>query len=339
MDNNTALHLAKTGGSILILDFPLKGSFGIDMKSWSTGEKFKGIKMIPEGVHLIHYSNGSEMAAMCSFFIEIKRGTQLSENVTVGKWDPKTESIIILNDDDSEGYKQSIVRLEFDDGLAPYPFDMKVSWDVLISNVTQSDIERVRPVSKVIHSSTQPSPDGKEIDPHGPTANLFFATAPVAAPEGISSTCWNFDGSHKLKYLINKTSDATGRSVLADFQLSFTMFLISQNYDAFEHWKSVLQIICTSESLLSSNLMIPFFTVFCDALNTQLSHIPVEFYDLDAAYLPHQISQFKELQDDISDVEFRRAAANLFSKAEDLFGELGCEDDDVMVVSEDAPQY
>eukprot|EP01060_Flectonema_neradi_P037911 TRINITY_DN778_c5_g1_i1.p1 TRINITY_DN778_c5_g1~~TRINITY_DN778_c5_g1_i1.p1 ORF type:complete len:360 (+),score=71.52 TRINITY_DN778_c5_g1_i1:65-1081(+) len=338
MNNETAINLTKLGGSILVLEFPVKGCFGIDMKTWVTGDKFKGIKMIPEGVHLVSYSNGSEMAAVCSFFVEVKKGSQLRENITIGKWDAETETINILSDEEAEPYKKSVSCFEFDDGLAPYPLEAIPSWKVLSNMITQSDIERVRPVQNTIYSSSQPAADGTEIDPHGPTANLFFAKVSDKPPEGVSLSTWNFDGSHKLAQLTKKT-DSSGRAVLADLQLSFVMFLISQNYSAFEHWKLLLRIICTSESMLSSNKMLPFFQSFCSVLLAQLGHIPPEFYELDAAYLPHQIAQFKELQADILDVNFRRAADLLFAKSEELFGSLSDDDDDVMVVSEDAPQY
>lgn len=55
MDQDNAMHLLIQGATAFFLEVPSGMEFGIDMMSWSTGEKFKGIKMIPEGLHFIYY--------------------------------------------------------------------------------------------------------------------------------------------------------------------------------------------------------------------------------------------------------------------------------------------
>lgn len=46
-------------GVLLILDVPKGFEFGIDNISWQVGDKFKGLKMIPLGTHMITYSQAS----------------------------------------------------------------------------------------------------------------------------------------------------------------------------------------------------------------------------------------------------------------------------------------
>ena len=48
--------LYREGSFYIVKDLPVKTEFGIDMKSWNTGEKFLGLKMIPGGVHYIYYN-------------------------------------------------------------------------------------------------------------------------------------------------------------------------------------------------------------------------------------------------------------------------------------------
>jgi A1 cistron-splicing factor AAR2 len=43
-------------GTLLLLDVPDGLEFGIDNIVWKTGNKFKGIKLIPMGAHIISYS-------------------------------------------------------------------------------------------------------------------------------------------------------------------------------------------------------------------------------------------------------------------------------------------
>lgn len=55
MDQELAKKLFFEGGTLVILNLPAESEFGIDLKSWRTGSKFKGVKMIPPGLHMYHY--------------------------------------------------------------------------------------------------------------------------------------------------------------------------------------------------------------------------------------------------------------------------------------------
>lgn len=55
MDQATALNLLAEGGVLVILDMPQGTHFGMDYLSWQVGPKFRGVKMIPPGVHFVHY--------------------------------------------------------------------------------------------------------------------------------------------------------------------------------------------------------------------------------------------------------------------------------------------
>ena len=47
-------------GVLLLLDAPENLEFGIDNISWRVGHKFKGVKLIPLGTHIITYSLKNE---------------------------------------------------------------------------------------------------------------------------------------------------------------------------------------------------------------------------------------------------------------------------------------
>lgn len=55
MDPELAKRLLIEGGTLVLLDVPVGTEIGIDIKSWNSGENFKGIKMIPSGLHFVHY--------------------------------------------------------------------------------------------------------------------------------------------------------------------------------------------------------------------------------------------------------------------------------------------
>jgi A1 cistron-splicing factor AAR2 len=55
IDQRLARQLLLEGATLVFLDVPQGTEFGVDMKSWNTGDKFKGVKMIPPGLHYIYY--------------------------------------------------------------------------------------------------------------------------------------------------------------------------------------------------------------------------------------------------------------------------------------------
>lgn len=55
MDNETAQKMFEAGALMILLDVPKGTEIGIDMHSWQTDVKFKGIKMIPPGLHFIYF--------------------------------------------------------------------------------------------------------------------------------------------------------------------------------------------------------------------------------------------------------------------------------------------
>jgi A1 cistron-splicing factor AAR2 len=55
IDQRMARQLLLEGATLVFLGVPQGTEFGIDMKSWNTGDKFRGVKMIPPGFHYIYY--------------------------------------------------------------------------------------------------------------------------------------------------------------------------------------------------------------------------------------------------------------------------------------------
>lgn len=49
------VHEVRKRASILCLDVPPGTLFGVDLQAWTTGPKFKGVKIIPPGTHIFYY--------------------------------------------------------------------------------------------------------------------------------------------------------------------------------------------------------------------------------------------------------------------------------------------
>lgn len=72
MEQNLANEKYKEWGVLILLNSPENIEFGIDNIVWKTGNKFKGVKLIPPGPHIVYYSLKSESYMFkLSFFINI----------------------------------------------------------------------------------------------------------------------------------------------------------------------------------------------------------------------------------------------------------------------------
>jgi len=72
MGNEEAVRRVKSGACVLVLDFPAETDFGIDVRSWTVGPKFKGLKMVPPGIHLLYWDAGHGMTQVLHTFIDKK---------------------------------------------------------------------------------------------------------------------------------------------------------------------------------------------------------------------------------------------------------------------------
>ncbi|NXL46937.1 AAR2 protein, partial [Podilymbus podiceps] len=95
-----------------------------------------------------------------------------------------------------------------------------------------------------------------------------------ATPEEI--TRHSMDLSYALEKVINQQYASQPLDLLAELQFAFICFLIGNVYDAFEHWKRLLNILCRSEDAIGKyqDLYINLISV----LYHQLSEIPADFF-------------------------------------------------------------
>lgn len=154
MDQETAKSLFEGGATLVLLDFPENSEFGIDYNSWRTGPKFRGVKMIPPGIHFIYYSASDKegnIGFRSGFFYIFK-----TKEILLKKWNKQTESIELnLPIDKEEIERIQINKHDLDRFLAPYPYDEYKKWISLSNYLNETMVNRLVPLTGEITSAAE----------------------------------------------------------------------------------------------------------------------------------------------------------------------------------------
>ncbi|XP_043946047.1 protein AAR2 homolog [Protopterus annectens] len=309
MDPDLARHLFFEGATMVILDVPEGTEFGIDCNTWDVGPKFKGVKMIPPGVHFIHCSsadrgNVNETGPRTGIFLNLKQ-----RDVLVMHWNPVEEDLDLTRASEEEVERIRANLKDLDKFLGPYPYDTLKKWVSLTNLLTESVVNKLLPENGKICSFAEVLPinalrhtkdrEEQNLLPYDTECKTYqegmarlpkmklkagteirFTKVPKKMyPDGATPaeiTKYSMDLSYALEIIINQQYSEHPRDILAELQFAFVCFLIGNVYDAFEHWKQLLRLLCRSEEAIGkyTDIYISLITV----LYHQLSEIPADFF-------------------------------------------------------------
>lgn len=299
MDQDLAKRLLVEGATFVFLGVPVGTQFGIDMKSWATGEKFKGVKMIPPGIHFVYYSatnKHGDVAPRVGFMHDFKR----SEFV-VKKWDSESEGISPVEVIDAEVARLKADLLNLDRYLGPYPFDTYKKWKNLTNRITENHLSRLVPTSGLIRSALDLSAAERSASPKAkkrrsrpstaeekeddllpeltplPGTELRLTPLPSESyPKGSTPaeiTKHSIDQSYTLEAMLSTYENIC--DLIGEVQFSFVCFLVGNSLEALDHWKMLVKLLCSCETAVSRRTQL--YSHFIEALEAQLAEIPEDF--------------------------------------------------------------
>lgn len=294
MDPEAALELVQHGATLLLLDVPQYTLFGIDTQMFSVGPSFKGIKMIPPGVHFVFYSSssrdGKEFSPIIGFFIDAG-----PSEVIIRKWDQQEERLVKVSEEEEARYTQAVRSLEFDKQLGPYTLGQYGEWKRLSSYITKSIIERIEPIGGEITvtaesgmmKNTPKTTMEKALDEQLKTSKFaasvgstqkkgcYYTSIPRVVKrrgmQGEELTSLNLDKTELLESLITKNYGGSEDSLLGELQFAFIAFLMGQSLEAFLQWKSLVSLLfgCSEAPLHTRSHL---FTMFIKVIYYQLKY-------------------------------------------------------------------
>lgn len=311
MDPEVARGLFEEGATLVLLGVPEGTELGIDYKSWQVGPRFRGVKMIPPGLHFLHFSAsnaksmGGEIGPRMGLFLFLK-----PRDVILAHWDKKLEDLdfsATQNDDEVERVKVGL--RELDPFLGPYPYDTLRKWVSLTDRLTHGVAEALQPLSGRVcafcdvvpelelphtrdrtmqnlprnDTECQNMKEGLERLPRMKQregTELRFSNIPKQTyPDGATPaqiTQCSMDLSYALNCLLEGHYQEQPLNVLGELQFAFVCFLVGNVYDAFEHWKKLLALLCRSEEAMRTRK--DLYLGLISVLYHQLGEIPPDFF-------------------------------------------------------------
>ncbi|KAH7556945.1 hypothetical protein JRO89_XS11G0015500 [Xanthoceras sorbifolium] len=263
---DAALELVKHGVTLLLLDVPQYTLVGIDTQMFSVGPAFKGIKMIPPGVHFVFYSSssrdGKEFSPIIGFFIDAG-----PSEVIVRKWDQQEERLVKVSEEEEVRYVQAVRSLEFDRQLGPYTLSQYGDWKRLSNYITKSTIERLgmllyegiiitsepamkntpnTTMEKALDEQLKTSKFSNNVDKSERKGCYYTSIPRVIKRKGIQGkelTSLNLDKASNSYGLLMKDYGGSEDLLLGELQFAFIAFLMGQSLEAFLQWKSLVSLL------------------------------------------------------------------------------------------------
>nr|AAI53729.1 LOC100127613 protein [Xenopus tropicalis] len=308
MDPELARQLFFEGATLVILGVPEGSEFGIDYNSWQVGPRFRGVKMVPPGVHFMHYNvvgkggGLGDMSPRSSMFLHLQQ-----RELRLFRWDPQEEEMVVAPQEEAEKLREELQSL--DSFLGPYPYQSMRRWVSLSNHIKKESMFRLQPKCGTIFSfpevlPTEPMTHTADRVQHNlprydsvcqsykegmarlpqmkqkEGTEIQFSLIPDktypdnATPTEI--TQHSLDLSYALGQLLNTHYPGQPLELLAELQFSFVCFVLGNVYEAFEQWKKIVNLLCRAENFSVQHPELYMETI--SVLYHQLAQVPTDFF-------------------------------------------------------------
>ncbi|XP_054638121.1 protein AAR2 homolog [Dunckerocampus dactyliophorus] len=309
MDPDVARRLFEEGATLVLLGVPQGTEIGIDCKSWQVGPRFRGVKMIPPGLHFLNYCSvnrpncGGEVGPKTGVFLSLK-----ARDVLLANWDPKEEDLDFSASQNEEELSRIRANLQdLDPYLGPYPYEVMRKWVSLTDRLSDEVAISLQPLSGRVCAYSDVVPEtqyrhtkDRADQPRNDTAcqtmregldrlpkmkeregtQLRFSVIPEKTyPPGATPaqiTQCSMDLTYALETVLEKNHQQKPLNLLGELQFAFVCFLIGNVYEGFEHWKRLLTLLCRSEVAMQKHKEL--YLGLIAVLYHQLGEIPPDFF-------------------------------------------------------------
>ena len=299
MSNDEALRRVQHGGTIIIMDVPPGTEFGIDCTLFTVGEKFRGVKMVPPGLHLVLLGAAGNDVTRVAEFVRVAPA-----DVHVRRWDPHTETFAPGTGHDPEQtarLQMGARRHDFDAATGAYPARSSEVWRRLTSHVTEDVLARCgvplgtrvapgdpdQPLEAFVRGGPEAAAAARARAATEKTATAgggasgtndevpvapSFGDAASRAPAGASPaeiTALGHDPEARLRRAVDASRGGDWANLLGSNQTAFVLFLLLGSEPALAHWKATTALMCDA-AVSCAAAFAPLYEAFTASFAAQL---------------------------------------------------------------------
>lgn len=292
-------HLLTT---LLLLDLPPKSFVGIDLASFTSTDRFQGIKLIPPGLHFVYFSAQGDMSLRNGFWFRAANTGQAS--VIITRYDTTLEKLLEERDMDVDevmriranlgqlySERLTVYRQPAKDGKEGNTTPAAEQWEALCEYVDEAVLLRCFGewwrCSSISSSRMDRDQEEEKLMKLlvGGIAVADIEWAPVDLkrtwPEGAigrERTVMAKDRSWALGDVVSKVGgDGDGeKQILGELQVAFLMAITLGCYSAMEQWRRLLGLTLTCKSAVFGERK-GFFEDLMEVLLAQLEYVDEVF--------------------------------------------------------------
>lgn len=263
----------ETTAAVLLLNLPPAALAGIDLLSFTTTPRFRGVKDLPDGWHFVFTGTSTAFSIRHGIWFRVQDRHQLA----ITNWHQQNEQLAIVTDEAEQLRWRANIGEVWEKGLTPYrqsseskneTQDLSGDWlqltssisDALLRRITQGDSESLYLTSA--SSAAQdlddiPGLSSSESKTH-PEKELRFLPIDLkrtwrADATGRERTDAAQDRSWALTSLMSGLGSSDGDEIIGELQFCFLMLLTLNNWSCLEQWKRILTLFFTSKTAVPTH--------------------------------------------------------------------------------------
>jgi len=341
------------GATVLLLDLPPSALAGINLLSFTTTPRFKGIKHLPPGLHFVFASSTSSLSIRHGAWFRVARTNAIQ--LFVQRWDAAKEELVCVTAQPELLQWRANLGSIWRDGLTPYRQSAggaagrtdggeevveTQDWDDLTSHVSDAVLSRVlgggaaqeQQQQQELWKLTSASSAARDVDDIPGLEGRLFEEAdqllkvlPIELKQtwrpgatGRERTEGARDHSWALGELVDEYCDGDEMQVLGELQFCFLMILALSNYSCLEQWKRILTLLFTCQAAVLEKK--DLFVQSLRTLRLQLKHSQdiegglFDFSEDGAGFLKLLLRRFKKSLAEIGG----KAKADVIDELEEL---------------------
>jgi len=312
---------------LLLLDLPPAAFCGIDLLSFTTSPRFRGIKVLPVGWHFVFAGITSSFSIRQGAWLYVKDSHDVSPQLFVQKWDAGAEELIEETDEQAMLTWRANLGSIWREGLTPYRQSAaaatrienevileKPDWPRMTDCITDTLLSRIIGAPPTQNhwtlTSASSAPEDSDVIPG---LSREESTAPSEeelsfSPVDLKQT-WRqgaigperTEAARDRSWALSQLIENHCRSpleIIGELQFTFLMVLLLNNNSCLLQWRRLISLLLTCKSAVVEQS--EFFVRVLTALKLQLEHCQdaegglFDFSDEGGTMLKNLLKKFRQ---------------------------------------------